>query len=189
MFQACSKQGDLLIRNPHDVYPLSSELLKKAGHSSHSHPYVTFWVNPNEFPEGSVSRHQIFPPLAQANLYAGFFNIEYGPRNWTSQLSLTQRQLSCLPRETAPSALRGCMKESIRNLGRSHLRNRERIFLLIKPCVSPDDDRGSSPVLQAPPWIPADRTNTRRRAAWRQRPLNGHPRLPSTMLDENRRSH
>src|ERR1700676_1433599 len=43
-----------------------------------------------------------------------------------------------------------------------------------------DDDQGNSPALPGLPWIQAGRTNTRRRAASRQKPLNAHLRLPAT---------
>ena len=69
------------------------------------------------------------------------------------------------------------------------LRLDPRDLSLVSISVSRDDDRESSPGLQALPWIPAGRKNTRKSAAWHQRPSSGHPRLPSTMLDENRRYH
>jgi hypothetical protein len=50
-------------------------------------------------------------------------------------------------------------------------------------------DQGSSPALPELPGIQAGRTNTRRSAAKRQRPLSKYRRLLSTMHDENRPYH
>src|SRR4029077_4541643 len=52
--------------------------------------------------------------------------------------------------------------------------------------VTLGDDQGSSPALPALPGIPAGRTSTRTRAAWRQKPSSVHLRRLVTVRDENR---